>query len=693
MNGAAANGFAAAGDDEGPTVEGAVAATLDTMLNKAGCAVDQCVRDYVASVSACLLEDTSSFSSFAATCNALQDEIKPSLDSFVGDGTIATLCEGLVRLVVGSSMEGGSEDGREYLVKIDGIILAFAGRVLLRRTDLRLEKGHVYGLVGRNGTGKTTLMNRIDARDIMGFPQDIKVVYIKHEIVNGNQTPLQFMRLETEVGDQLIHDTLTEIGFSEKQLTGLVGELSGGWKMKLSIARAMLQDADLLLADEPTNHLDKKSIDWLAGYFNKQKATTLLVTHDAEFMDRVVTDIAHIEDQTLTYYKGNFSDFRAVKPEVILSIPTPEEDAAAEAAGEEVKAVANEEELAAVDKPINMDNPGGLDGVRGKKIVMRMEHVDYAYTPGGRVVLNDINVKLTLTSRVAILGGNGAGKTTMLKLLVGEIKPERGVGEVWKHHNLRVAYIAQHSMHHLEASLENTPNEYIQKRFHMGKDKEVTHKSTLELTDEEKETCTQRGEISEVIGRREKGNQLEYELVKVGRREGDTVWEPLEFLKKPPYKTYVMKLVEQFDEKMKAYQSGLELRPLTQKEILAHLANYGIDYDLAHGKIRRMSGGQRSRLVLAAAMWTKPHIIALDEPTNYLDRETVAALAAALRTYKGGVFLISHHEKFVEAVAKEHWKVGPKEAGGPSVVECITLAKPKLAGKKGKKGADDEDED
>ena len=113
-----------------------------------------------------------------------------------------------------------------------------------------------------------------------------------------------------------------------------------------------------------------------------------------------------------------------------------------------------------------------------------------------------------------------------------------------------------------------------------------------------------------------------------------------------------MKMVRNFDEKLKAMQSGMDLRPLTKEEVRMHLENFGIDEDLAMGKIRRMSGGQKSRLVLlAAAMWINPHVIALDEPTNYLDNDTLAALTNALALFKGGVIMISHNDAFVNSSA------------------------------------------
>ena len=266
-------------------------------------------------------------------------------------------------------------------------------------------------------------------------------------------------------------------------------------------------------------------------------------------------------------------------------------------------------------------------------------------------MLDGVNARVTLSSRVAIVGANGAGKTTLLKNIVGELEP--GAGSIWKHHNLRVSYIAQHSMHHLESNLEMPPKAYIQNRFFLGRDKELAAMATMELDDDDRAAMKAKGNVCEILGRAMKGGSLCYEVRKTGDRPGVTRWEPAEFLKAP----YVAKMTRHYDEKLKASQSGLDIRPLTSAEVYSHLSDFGISRELADGKIKRMSGGQKSRLVLAAAMWTKPHVIALDEPTNYLDNETLAALTEALRKFKGGVLTVSHNAGFVADLCTDSWRV------------------------------------
>ena len=233
-------------------------------------------------------------------------------------------------------------------------------------------------------------------------------------------------------------------------------------------------------------------------------------------------------------------------------------------------------------------DPGPLDGIKSKtQVVARLEDLSFAY-PNNQV-LSGVYTRMYLSSRVAVVGANGAGKTTLMKNIVGELEPTGG--SIWKHHNLRIAYIAQHSMHHLQAHLDMSPKEYIQTRFYQGRDKELAKMSTLSLTDDEKVEQQSRGSVCEILGRAVKGGELCYEVKKVGDRVGVTHWEPKRFLKA----SYVVKMCKNYDEMMKAIQSGMDIRPLTSGEVYSHLRDFGISQELADGKIKRMSGGQKSQ--------------------------------------------------------------------------------------------------
>mmetsp|Transcript_4636 Transcript_4636/g.8205 ORF Transcript_4636/g.8205 Transcript_4636/m.8205 type:complete len:1282 (-) Transcript_4636:1719-5564(-) len=602
---------------------------------------------------------------------------------------------------VGTSSEVSTADEKDYIVYLPSIILAFASRLLLQRTGLFLERAHRYAFVGMNGVGKTTLLNRIAARDINGFPKDVTVYYVQHEIMDEDKdlTVLGYMQrtleqtyvkkkkkrmLEKRMSEverenqrrRDMEEALEQVGFSETLRGQTVSSLSGGWRMRLAIARSMLYNADLLLLDEPTNHLDVDAIAWLQDYLVSLKDTTIgVVSHDYDFVGFVATDIIHIADLKLGYYPCTFKEFQKLRPEVVEALPKKDDDnEGGGTALDLLKNAAHDEKAAALVasniKPINFPEGCKLDGIahRGKPIAT-MKDVFYRYPDTERYIISNISLQLTLNSRVALIGANGAGKSTLLKLLVGELEIDEkngDKGKVWKHHNLRTAYIAQHSMHHLEEHIEMTPCQYIQVRFWEGQDKEVSKKITTKMLPEDEEKMGQIGEICEIISRVVRGKKLFYEIRKTTRRDlqkskrhdvgGNRDFKSLEELEElGKTKPHVIKMVRLFDEKLKVAASGADLRPLTTPEMIKHLEEFGINSDLAQRKIRWMSGGQKSRLVLAAAMWTRPHVIQLDEPTNYLDVESLAALTFALQNFRGGVVLISHHDGFVNAIAKEKW--------------------------------------
>ena len=662
-------------------------------INGAGVNVDVETQSYAAALGGWVMDSAPLRIPPSILSNDIKRELTPVLESAFEGNIQAIEKIANVSVMAYKGLDESAlldESTKDYIVDLQGIILAFAGRVLLQRTNFTLERGRTYGIVGQNGTGKTTLLNRVAAKDIAGFPEDVSVYYIQHEIMSDKEeTIVDFMvqMVPEGVTRDTVVNTLKEVGFDDEKMAATIQSLSGGWRMKLAIARAMLWDADVLLLDEPTNHLDTSAIAWLTNYLKSLTNTTIcLVSHDYDFLAEVLTDVIHLSEKTLTYYPMSFRDFQSLKPEIVAALPSSDnaiakqsniEGGSADGAKE-----AKKESGFAIDqigddqpshiKPIRFPEPGDLEGVKSRaKCVMYMKEVSFGYPGTSKKILNGATVKITQNSRAALVGLNGAGKTTLLKLLIGALQIDEGVGEVWRHHNLRLSYIAQHSMQHLEESLENTPLEYLQNRFYNGRDKEIAKRASHNLSKDELATSQERGNIMDVIGRVMRGKHLFYEVRRAGREENDTDWEMMSSLeRKDPY---VMKMVRNFDEKLKAMQSGMDLRPLTKEEVRIHLENFGIDQDLAMGKIKRMSGGQKSRLVLAAAMWTNPHIIALDEPTNYLDNDTLAALTKALIDFKGGVITISHNEPFVNAVCDELWRVGD----GVVVTEPVAGKAPK----------------
>ena len=350
--------------------------------------------------------------------------------------------------------------------------LGYGGMLLLSHTNLRLLKGHRYGLCGRNGAGKSTLMRSIANGKLEGFPPKdvLKTCFVEHnQGEDADITILEYCMKDPEIqgeGEQRISEVLAEVGFTagpEGRQHHKVGSLSGGWKMKLALARAMLMRADVFLLDEPTNHLDVLNVAWLEHYLKTHnEITSLIVSHDSGFLDNVCTDIYHYEQKKLAHYRGNLADFVKVKPE-----------------GKSYYT------LSASQVSFKFPPPGILSGIKSStRSILRMTNCSFTYPGSSKPSLQDVSCQLSLSSRVAIIGANGAGKSTLIKLLTGETIPQ--TGKVEKHPNLRIGYIKQHALEHVEMHLEKTPNQYLQWRYANGDDREVLMKATRVYTDEER---------------------------------------------------------------------------------------------------------------------------------------------------------------------------------------------------------------
>jgi elongation factor 3 len=399
------------------------------------------------------------------------------------------------------------DDGEIEIVNAD-FSLAYGGMLLLSHTNLRLLKGHRYGLCGRNGAGKSTLMKSIAGGKLEGFPpQDVlRTCYVEHnQGEDADISILEFVSKDPTIakeGKERISAVLEEFGFTsgpEGRQSQKVGSLSGGWKMKLALARAMLQRADVLLLDEPTNHLDVANIKWLENYLKTHTdITSLIVSHDSGFLDEVTTDIYHYEpNKKLGHYKGNLAAFVKVRPEA-KSYYT----------------------LSASNVQFKFPPPGILSGVKSQtRAIIRMTNVSYTYPNAPKPSLSDVSCQLSLSSRVAIIGPNGAGKSTLIKLLTGEVIPTSG--KVEKHPNLRIGYIKQHALEHVEMHLEKTPNQYLQWRYAHGDDREVHMKQTRILSDKDREQMDKfidvgdgkgKRQIEALVGRQKYKKTFQYEV-------------------------------------------------------------------------------------------------------------------------------------------------------------------------------------
>jgi elongation factor 3 len=534
--------------------------------------------------------------------------------------------------------------------------LAYGAKILLNQTGLRLKRGQRYGLLGPNGSGKSTLMRAINNEQVEGFPKqsEVKTVFVEHDldaadteltVVGWTEMKLRSVGIETSVED--IRAQLLEFGFLESQMDGPITSLSGGWKMKLALARAVFEAPDILLLDEPTNHLDVKNVAWLENYLTTSPCTSIIVSHDSKFLNNVVQHVIHYERFKLRRYRGNLTEF-----------------------AKRVPSARSYFELGASEMEFKFPEPGFLEGVKTKaKAIVRVNKMSFQYPGTDKPQISDVTFQVSLGSRIAVIGPNGAGKSTLVNVLTGELIPT--AGELYQHENIRIAYIKQHAFAHIDHFLDKTPSEYIQWRFQTGEDRETMDRANKIVTEDDEKAMDKiykiEGSQRRVLGihsRRKFKNSYEYECsFALGENVGlkNEKWTPMmtadnAWIPRSEILASHQKMVAEVDQK-EALASG-QFRPLIRKEIEAHGANFGLDAELiSHSRMRGLSGGQRVKVVLAACTWQRPHLIVLDEPTNYLDRDSLGALSKALKAFEGGVIIISHNAEFTESLTEEVWSV------------------------------------
>ena len=571
-------------------------------------------------------------------------EWENSLNDFIPSETIREIFEKYN--VTKEVAEKISEEG-EDLCDCE-FSLAYGGKILLNSTRLNIKRGNHYGLIGPNGAGKSTLMRAIANEQLDGFPtsSELRTVYVEHDIDSSvsELSVYDFLMSDSDIKSrssaERVVEKLKANGFDDNIHSVPVGSLSGGWKMKLALTRAILLDADVLLLDEPTNHMDTANVAWLVNYLKSLTAvSSLIVSHDSGFLDAVCSAIIHYEPNLkLTKHIGNLSAFVGKRPEAAAYYDLKDATAKWE-----------------------FPEPGFLEGITSKdRAIMKLRDVAFAY-PGGINIFGGVNAQVSMNSRIGVVGPNGAGKSTLIKVLTGETQPSQG--SVWKHPNMRMAYVAQHAFHHIENHLDMTPNQYIQWRYASGQDLESVDRAEKSAEDIEKmyEVKVDDGikkSLDRIGGRRKFKRTYEYEVF--WKNTESSSWIAREKLEELGFQ----KLLNDVDAK-DAAQNGLLGKPLTANNIEEHMKKLGLDPEFTtHSRIRGLSGGQKVKLVIGAALWQHPHVIVLDEPTNYLDRESLGALSAALESFGGGVVVISHSTEFIKKVCSEMWTVG----GGQVVI-------------------------
>lgn len=491
-------------------------------------------------------------------------------------------------------------------------------KVLLTDANATIYAKQKVGLVGNNGTGKSSLFKLILGElepDSGNFLQDgeINISHLEQATPSSTNSALEYVIEGDKVYCQTIkelqiaekqndaykiahlHEKLLQIdgykkeavaltilaglGFSENEVHNPVDSFSGGWRMRLNLAQTLLNPADLYLLDEPTNHLDIEAVFWLEGWLKKLDATIILISHDRDFIDNVVNKILHIDNQKLELYTGNYSQFeaeRAEKRALQQAQFTKQQKKIAHMQSfvdrfraKATKAKQAQSRLKAIEKmakiaPLQDDasfNFKFLTPPRASKQLLVMDKVSLAYDSD--IILQNINFSLHQGEKIGLLGPNGEGKSTFIKALLGALKPISGV--YTKGQNTSISYYAQHQLEDLDD--EKTPLATIQ-----------------ELTPEVKE-----------------------------------------------------------------------------QEILNFLGGFNFKGEMALSKIKPFSGGEKARLALAKIVWQKPNLLLLDEPTNHLDLTMRQSLEMALLEFEGAVILISHDRHLLESTVDEFYLVKDKK--------------------------------
>lgn len=487
---------------------------------------------------------------------------------------------------------------------IDPVDIVFGDHVILSNTKLTIVHGEHYALVGKNGIGKTSLLNAI-AYKTLSVPDDLDTVYVRQEEPESELTVLEsllssntvlsnvncrfneldlIMNSDAEISDELIeeYDTLSrQIGdyykakvSAQKILVGLgfdvydqlkpVSQFSGGWRMRISLAKALFMVPSLLILDEPTNHLDLHANIWLTSYLKTYPKTLLVVSHDKYFIDETCTTIIHIYDKKLFYYRGNYDQFLQQLHQTECKIKK-DWDAYEKKIAAMKRALKTQAEIDAFIKKTVITKPekdykvkiNFLEPAIIKDKLIQLEQISFSYND--TIIFSDINLEITTGSIMAIVGKNGVGKSTLLKLIVGDLVPTSGI--IIRSNVLRIGYYNQH----FESSLP------------------------MDLTGIE----------------------------------------------------YLMQLNNEIN--------------LT----LAHkyLSLFGLEPINHNVKISILSGGQKARVKFASFGVSKPHLLILDEPSNHLDIDTITSLIYALSNFKGAIILVSHNFDIITNIKSELWTI------------------------------------
>jgi ATP-binding cassette subfamily F protein 3 len=497
------------------------------------------------------------------------------------------------------------------VIRLSNVTLRRGVKVLLEGADVALNPGEHAGLIGANGSGKSSLFSVLRGelhadKGEVDFPRTWRVAHVAQETPALDRPAVEYAidgdvalrtlqerlsraeeaddgnligELHAALGDADVYTVqsraeslLVGLGFKQDELQRPVSSFSGGWRMRLNLAQALMCPSELLLLDEPTNHLDIDAIIWLEDWLKRYAGTLLVISHDRDFLDGVVGAIVHIDQKKLRRYGGDYSSFEVQRASNLVLAQNQIEKQTRERAHlqsfidrfkaqatrarqaqSRMKMLAKMEDLA----PLHVSAPFSFEfrePLKAPDPLLVLEGVSTGY--GDRTVLSGIDFSLRSEGRYGLLGVNGAGKSTLIKTIAGVLKPT--AGEATFNKGLQIGYFAQHQVEML-------------------------------------------------------------------RDEESPAW----------------------------HLKRIAASNVREQDLRSYLGSFNFPGDMATDPIEHFSGGEKARLALALIVYQRPNLLLLDEPTNHLDLETREALAVALAQFEGTLVLVSHDRHLLRATTDQ----------------------------------------
>ena len=484
------------------------------------------------------------------------------------------------------------------MLSFNNLELVLGGKTLFDDVSLTIHHHQKVGLIGANGTGKTSLFKVIKKeievdQSSVSYPNDLRISYLSQEVPASDEIALQYVlsgdyRLleiqhEIELAEKEekfeilaeLYETysaldgysakskaeqlMVGLGFKSEDFNKPLKDFSGGWRVRLNLAKTLMQPSDLMLLDEPTNHLDLDAILWLSNWIKSFPGALILISHDRDFLDDCVSFIAHLYHQSIELYSGNFTQFEILRAAKLAEIQSNYVKQQKEVAhmqsfinrfkAKATKARQAQSRVKALEKmeliaPAHIDSPFNFTISETEKISNPLISLSDSSLGYNTSILSMVNLSIAPGDRIGLLGPNGAGKSTLIKSIVGSISLIDGQREAGT--NFKVGYFSQHQVDDLDLSISA-----------------FTH-------------------------------------------------------------------IQRLDETQ------------TEKQIRTYLGGFNFKGDKVKDPIHLFSGGEKARLAFAIISYQKPNILLMDEPTNHLDMEMRHALTIALQTFRGAILLISH---------------------------------------------------